>query len=278
MDDDAPIFIAQAAPPPQKPKITRDAQGKWIVKFPDGRTIPCPDHKVPERARQAAAETDRKRAEQQRAQAAQQQRNKVPGIEKRQLRDDTAPRKKRAKSVGSKSSLRRTETNDSDAERDDAAAQAKMRAMKANRNPKDQMIADFLSRWWYVWPEYPPRHHDYGPELKKKGLRLVDVEFWEDEPKESKGLQKAYELSTFPGNFRDAEGHLHDLRPQVDKPSYNYLDQMSPAQIAKLLVEAYTNQIVELKKSPYLKILPVECNTNALEMKIQRLKGMAASA
>jgi len=252
MDDDAPLPIPGAAAA-KKPTISRKSDGTFVIKYPNGTEKPIPFEKLPQAIKDKCKAQDdaRKKAAAAKAKLVK----KEPGIKKRKLKirdDDDGPRKKRTPKK-SKFSGAASGTED---EADDAAAQAKMRAMRAGRSAKDNLIAEFLSRWWFCWPEYPPRNFDYSDNLSNAKLREVDIEAWEDEKKVVSGLKKCYQLSTFPGQFRDCEGHLHDLRPQVDKPSYNYLNAMSEGQIATLLVKAYTNQMEELKKSPYVNILP----------------------
>jgi hypothetical protein len=164
----------------------------------------------------------------------------------------------------------RTGDDSDDAGANDAANAAALRRLAESRTPKDQAIAEFLSRWWYVWPEYPPTNFSYADNLKGAKLREVDIEAWEDENKLVGGLKKCYQLSTFPGMFRDCDGQLHDLRPQEDKPSYNYLNSKSPQEVYALLAKAYTNQIQELKLSPYLDIVPG--GINQLEIALDKAK------
>jgi len=269
MDDDAPLPIPGA---PQrtasKPSISRKPDGSFVIKFPDGREKPMPLEKVPQAIKDKCAAQDA-----QRKKLIAQRIKQEPQIKKRKLkiRDDDGPKRRSPKKV-KKQMAESGDDTDADA---DAANQAKMRAMNANRTPKDIMIAEFLSRWWYCWEEYPMPGTSYDEALQNAGLRVVDIEGWEDEPKVKGGLKKCYELMTFPGNFRDSDGVLHDLRPNHNKPSYNYLNAMDPKSIAKLLVTAYTNQIKQIKDSPYLKLLPG--GINKLEVALDKRKRQAGS-
>lgn len=257
-DDDAPLPIARKgsamANGTGKPKISRKPDGSFVVKYPNGTEKPLSRDRLPANIR---AKLD---AEQAQGRPKSSNRHFQPSVkreqpEKRKLRikNDDGPRKKRS---AKKVKRERTEGGSDDEGQDDAANAARLRRLADSRTPKDNAIAEFLSRWWYVWPEYPPTNFDYGDELKTNKLREVDIEAWEDEAKTSGGLKKCYMLSTFPGMFRDCEGHLHDLRPNENKPSYNYLNSKSPQEVHALLVKAYTNQIKELADSPYLDIVP----------------------
>ncbi|GAB65112.1 hypothetical protein PCYB_051300 [Plasmodium cynomolgi strain B] len=67
---------------------------------------------------------------------------------------------------------------------------------------------------------WPTPDFNYEPELTKRKLRLVPLEEYEDEEDINKeGFRKVYEISAFPGVFRDATGKAYDLRDKESCPS-----------------------------------------------------------
>eukprot|EP00918_Siedleckia_nematoides_P094504 GHVU01207527.1.p1 GENE.GHVU01207527.1~~GHVU01207527.1.p1 ORF type:complete len:323 (-),score=43.89 GHVU01207527.1:406-1374(-) len=120
-----------------------------------------------------------------------------------------------------------------------------------NRTQTQLLIAQLLRRWWYVLPPWPPTDWSYDEELKSRKLIRVEVQDWEDtEDVDEDEYMKVYELSQFPGVFRDPHGVSHDLRPLEGKPCYGNFKNKSPAELSKLIVEAIRNQLAALKKSP----------------------------
>lgn len=243
-DLDAPIPLAGSKTVVAKPKIIRKANNTYVVQYPDGREKPIPADRVPQKIKDAAEAREKKaRAEHATNKAQQAKRKKIS------IRNDDGPKRRKKVKVA------KTEAGDDSDAPDDAEAKRKMANMRANRSYKDQMISEFLCRWWFVWPDYPPVNFDYTTALDQAKLREVNVERWEDEPKMERGYMKCYQLSTFPGMFRCADQKLHDLRPEKDKPSYNYLAAKPDREIGQLLIQAYKNQLAELKKSPYIDLM-----------------------
>ncbi|KJP89518.1 hypothetical protein AK88_00729 [Plasmodium fragile] len=121
-----------------------------------------------------------------------------------------------------------------------------------NRTPKEKLVAQLLIRWWYVLPEWPTPDFNYEPELTKRKLRLVPLEVYEDEEDINKeGFRKVYEISAFPGVFRDATGTAYDLRDKESCPSYNNFMKKTELELLELICQAIKNQMESLKKSVY---------------------------
>jgi len=134
---------------------------------------------------------------------------------------------------------------------------------KRTREPKHQVIADLLCRWWYVLPDWPPEDDAfYQTELAKRNLRKVSIQEWEWVPEvDDKGRKKTYELRQFRGLFRASDGTLIDLRPKDTCPCYaNFMKKELP-ELCDMLAVAYENQIKELKNSKY--------NETALEAELK---------
>uniref|UniRef100_A0A7S1RPG0 Uncharacterized protein n=1 Tax=Alexandrium catenella TaxID=2925 RepID=A0A7S1RPG0_ALECA len=164
-----------------------------------------------------------------------------------------APRRKGSNtSVGKKAKLRlldkKVEEGDDDGPNDGGGA-----VKKRDRQPKEQVVADLLCRWWYVMPEWPPRDEAYyQAELEKRSLRKVSVQEWEWVPEEDKqGRKKVYELSAFPGLFRASNGDLIDCRPRETCPCYQNFMKKDLPDLYDLLVTAFENQIKDLANSKY---------------------------
>ncbi|EUD67109.1 hypothetical protein C922_02693 [Plasmodium inui San Antonio 1] len=121
-----------------------------------------------------------------------------------------------------------------------------------NRTPKEKLVAQLLIRWWYVLPNWPTPDFNYEPELTKRKLRLVPLEEYEDEEDINKeGFRKVYEISAFPGVFRDATGKAYDLRDKESCPCYNNFIKKTELELLELICQAIKNQMESLKKSVY---------------------------
>jgi len=121
---------------------------------------------------------------------------------------------------------------------------------KKDRTPKEQVVAELLSRWWYALPDWPPDDKEYyEAELKKRSLRKVTIEEWEwVSDVDAGGMRKCYELSQFRGVFRDSAGQMVDLRPQETCPCFNNFMKKETTGLLDLLVKAYENQLKELQE------------------------------
>ena len=40
---------------------------------------------------------------------------------------------------------------------------------------KEKLLHEFIRRWWYALPEWPPAAYDYKLKLKENKLRLLDI-------------------------------------------------------------------------------------------------------
>eukprot|EP00401_Gymnodinium_catenatum_P019913 CAMPEP_0117505000 /NCGR_PEP_ID=MMETSP0784-20121206/25145_1 /TAXON_ID=39447 /ORGANISM="" /LENGTH=272 /DNA_ID=CAMNT_0005300385 /DNA_START=53 /DNA_END=871 /DNA_ORIENTATION=- len=141
---------------------------------------------------------------------------------------------------------------------------------KEERSAKDLVVAEFLCRWWYVLPDWPPNNEAmYQEELRKRNLRKVKVEEWEWVPEEDDGgRRKVYELSQFRGVFRNSASELIDLRPQETCPCYKNLVKKDLPVLYEMLVKAYESQIAELANSKYdERILTAELKTKLVKVK-----------
>ncbi|SPJ10001.1 conserved Plasmodium protein, unknown function [Plasmodium sp. DRC-Itaito] len=121
-----------------------------------------------------------------------------------------------------------------------------------NRSNKEKLVAQLLIRWWYVLPDWPPPDYDYKDELYNRKLKLVPLEEYEDkEDIDSEGFRKVYQISAFPGIFRDAMGIAYDLRDKDSCPCYNNLIKKTDQELLQLIYQAIKNQIQCLKNSVY---------------------------
>lgn len=121
-------------------------------------------------------------------------------------------------------------------------------ADRVTRHPRQQMISDILSRWWFVFPQWPPIGFDYERELKEMGYREVVIADWHKEKeKDGEGLSKVWQLSNFPGMFRNSNNDLLDLRPKHSCPCYANLSRQPMENLIEFVICAYKNQIECLK-------------------------------
>ncbi|CXI22845.1 conserved Plasmodium protein, unknown function [Plasmodium berghei] len=121
-----------------------------------------------------------------------------------------------------------------------------------NRSPKEKLVAQLLTRWWYVLPDWPIPYYDYTTELENKKLKLVSLEEFEDhEDIDKHGFKKVYEISAFPGVFRDSLGTAYDLRDKETCPCYNNFIKKTDLELLQLICAAIKNQIICLKNSVY---------------------------
>lgn len=113
---------------------------------------------------------------------------------------------------------------------------------------KDHLLAEFCIRWWYALPEpWPPVNYDYTAKLKERNLRKVDQQRFKQEPElDAEGRKKVYEIEYFNGYFRDSSNVIHDLRPMETCPSQNNFAKKEKADLQKLLMKAYEEQLQEL--------------------------------
>eukprot|EP00331_Platyophrya_macrostoma_P031970 CAMPEP_0176439036 /NCGR_PEP_ID=MMETSP0127-20121128/19682_1 /TAXON_ID=938130 /ORGANISM="Platyophrya macrostoma, Strain WH" /LENGTH=266 /DNA_ID=CAMNT_0017823185 /DNA_START=15 /DNA_END=815 /DNA_ORIENTATION=+ len=114
---------------------------------------------------------------------------------------------------------------------------------------KNSLVYDVLKRWWYVMPDWPPKDYDYGPALLRKGLRKVETKYWKVEPEEKDGKRKVFEISSYPGLFKNSQGEIIDLRPSDSCPSFENLKKKSQGELAQMLVTALKTQIFQLDNS-----------------------------
>lgn len=117
----------------------------------------------------------------------------------------------------------------------------------AERDSKQNVVAQVLCRWWFCLPAWPPEHFDYDAVLLERGFRRVPMRMSDQEPEfDERGLRKAYELEQFKGCFRASDGDLVDCRPKEGRPSYDQMMLNSTPELYRLLLTAYDNQILEL--------------------------------
>jgi hypothetical protein len=83
-------------------------------------------------------------------------------------------------------------------------------------------VTNFLKRWWYAVPHWPPKDYDIVSKLKELKLRKVNIQEWRLEPNvDENGYSKCVELEGFPLVFLDYQSKVHDLRPKDTMPSFN---------------------------------------------------------
>ncbi|CAD7966903.1 unnamed protein product [Amoebophrya sp. A120] len=134
----------------------------------------------------------------------------------------------------------------------------KSRAINGWRNATDgsvstersKLISDILSRWWYVFPQWPPPDFDYSRALRKQGLREVPIPEFLNAPEidPQTQLKKVYQLGNFRGLFRDSNNHMHDMRPKDSCPSYVNLAKRPWQELCQFAVRAVENQMIALKQ------------------------------
>ncbi|CAD2089085.1 conserved Plasmodium protein, unknown function [Plasmodium vinckei lentum] len=143
-----------------------------------------------------------------------------------------------------------------------------------NRSPKEKLVAQLLTRWWYVLPDWPIPYYDYTNELENKKLKLVSLEEFEDhEDIDKNGFKKVYEISAFPGVFRDSLGTAYDLRDKETCPCYNNFIKKTDLELLQLICTAIKNQMVCLKNSVYnetYKEIILEKELNEVESKLRK--------
>lgn len=124
---------------------------------------------------------------------------------------------------------------------------------KRDRTPKQQVVADLLSRWWYALPDWPPEDQEfYKQKLEEIKLRQVTIQEWEWVPEEDeRGFKKVYQLSQFRGVFRNSSGEMIDLRPQETCPCFQNFMKKDLPELYDLLVKAYEGQLKDLANSKY---------------------------
>ncbi|SCN60731.1 conserved Plasmodium protein, unknown function [Plasmodium chabaudi chabaudi] len=144
-----------------------------------------------------------------------------------------------------------------------------------NRSPKEKLVAQLLTRWWYVLPDWPIPYYDYTKELENKKLKLVSLEEFEDhEDIDKNGFKKVYEISAFPGVFRDSLGTAYDLRDKETCPCYNNFIKKTDLELLQLICTAIKNQMVCLKNSVYnetYKETILEKELNEVESKLKKV-------
>ncbi|UKK01263.2 hypothetical protein MACK_002076 [Theileria orientalis] len=122
----------------------------------------------------------------------------------------------------------------------------------SNRKFKDWLIARLLCRWWYVFPDWPPQDFDFDAELEKRKFRAYKVEEFEEKDNIDKdGYTKVYQVTAFPGVYRDYNGVAHDLRPLEGKPCYNNYSKFSESKLFELVEKGIRKQLEILSTSKY---------------------------
>eukprot|EP01056_Protomagalhaensia_sp_Gyna25_P003719 Protomagalhaensia_sp_Gyna_25__3718@NODE_333_length_3839_cov_163_903947_g260_i0_p1_GENE_NODE_333_length_3839_cov_163_903947_g260_i0NODE_333_length_3839_cov_163_903947_g260_i0_p1_ORF_typecomplete_len552_score105_06_NODE_333_length_3839_cov_163_903947_g260_i09542609 len=121
-----------------------------------------------------------------------------------------------------------------------------------DRDFKSTLVGKILARWWYVMDDWPPPTFDFAAELKKRKLKQVSFDQWEvADDIDLEGFTKVYEITHFPGMYRNPEGSVIDLRPLEGKPSYSNLIQMPEEQLKAMLATALRKQLRALEDTPY---------------------------
>lgn len=83
---------------------------------------------------------------------------------------------------------------------DDAGEQLFLSTSTRERTEKRKLIAQVLSRWWYVLPPWPPENFNFDEELEKRKLKRMGFDQWEEaDDVDENGFRKVYEISYFPG-------------------------------------------------------------------------------
>lgn len=113
-------------------------------------------------------------------------------------------------------------SNDSDNDDDEDDQELLISTSARDRDRKRQIVAQILSRWWYVLKPWPPPDFDYEVQLASRKLKKVAFDQWEEaDDVDIEGRTKVYEITHFPGNkhvcegrnsmpamFRDVQGYI----------------------------------------------------------------------
>ncbi|CAD7945461.1 unnamed protein product [Amoebophrya sp. A25] len=128
------------------------------------------------------------------------------------------------------------------------------RKANAEASARQKLISDVLSRWWFVFPIWPPPNFDYAKVLRREGYREVQISEWNKAPEEveeapgGRKLAKVYQLGNFPGVFRNSRDELLDMRPKDSCPCFANLQKQPWQRLCEFAVRAYENQIDVLKQ------------------------------
>lgn len=153
---------------------------------------------------------------------------------------------------GQKRSRRAAEVDEEDSTSDYEEQQQVISTASHRRDHKSKLIASVLSRWWYVMDDWPPPNFDYATELKKRKYKQVSFDQWEEaDDIDAEGFTKVYEITHFPGMYRDPRGAVIDMRPLEGKPCYSNLNKLSEGELTSMLVTALRKQIEAIENSPY---------------------------
>lgn len=242
-DDDMPL-ASLATSTPQKPSKAATAKGK-------GKGGAKGKAKVKAAAKRSAKESSSSSSSSSGSDSDSSDGGEGEEKSKKVKANDQAKRmqllkKKRKEAMGDVAD----QDEDADEDKEDAANNV---VKKRDRTTKQQAVSDLLCRWWYVLPDWPPNNKDfYAPRLEERKLRQVTIQEWEwVDDKDSKGFAKVYQLSQFPGVFRDSHGEMIDLRPQEDCPCYANFMKKDLSELYDLLAKAYAAQLQELETSRY---------------------------
>lgn len=130
---------------------------------------------------------------------------------------------------------------------------------KKDRNPKEDIVAQLLCRWWfaseYLDQDWPPAEESYYTEkLAQMKLRKVTIQEWEWAPEEDeRGNKKVYPLSQYRGVFRNSQSQNVDLRPKDTCPCFNNFMKKDMVTLCRMLISAYENQLKDLANCRYVK-------------------------
>lgn len=114
---------------------------------------------------------------------------------------------------------------------------------REKKTAKANLISQILSRWWYVFPQWPRRDFDFETSLNKKKLTHVELKDWLTTPDmDDRGFSKVYQCGQFPGVFRDSDHNTYDMRSLYECPSFQTLTRKSMPQLVSYVIRAYENQ------------------------------------
>eukprot|EP00917_Polyrhabdina_sp_WS-2016_P031649 GHVP01067467.1.p1 GENE.GHVP01067467.1~~GHVP01067467.1.p1 ORF type:complete len:259 (+),score=66.19 GHVP01067467.1:54-779(+) len=173
--------------------------------------------------------------------------------------EEAAPKRITRAKAKAVSPRRTRAARQSDSDSDDVRTGTRGRA----RNPKELLVSKVLRRWWYALPDWPPLDYDYATLLAEKNLKQIELEDWEEAMDvDEHGKTKVYQITGFPGVFRDPSGNAIDLRPRENKPCYNVMMEKTEFELYEILLVALENQVEKLKLCQYQ-------NTEADELEIK---------
>jgi len=99
---------------------------------------------------------------------------------------------------------------------------------------------------------WPPLNVDYNTALKERKLKKIDLNVWKLHPEEDEhGVKKVFEVTGYPGLYKNESGELFDVRPKEGCPCKDTLMAKNEKELAGMLATALKNQLEALKNAEH---------------------------